>query len=315
MAVITIDLGGTTIKLGIVNEGIVVAQATIKSGADGTIEQNLQQASVEMRKLLKEKKNPKEKLSGVGISFPGIVDAKQNKVVSNYVKYKGADKFNFDKWAKDEWQLLAVVENDARAALIGEWQYGAGNGCDNIVMLTLGTGVGSAVISEGKLFRGSHFIGGSLAGHICINLHGTDCNCGYFGCVETEASTWVLPAKAFAHKGFSKSALSKISPLQFKDIFEEAGKGDALSKKMLNECLNAWGVCAVNMVHAHDPEIIIIGGGIMQQAAIIIPFIQNMIDKNAWLPAGTIMVVPAKQSEFAALLGMEYLIKNKHGIK
>lgn len=315
MAAIAIDLGGTTIKLGIVDKGIVIASATMPSAAEGTIEQNMQQSSVEISKLLQQKNIAQQELNGIGISFPGIVDTKQNRVVSDYVKYKGANKFDFDAWAYKKWQLVAAMENDARAALVGEWQYGAGKGCDNIVMLTLGTGVGSAVIAEGRLLRGSHFIGGSLAGHISINLNGAACSCGYFGCVETEASTWVLPAKASAHNGFGKSTLSKIPSLQFKNLFTEADKGDMLAKQLLKECLAAWGVCAVNTVHAHDPEMVIIGGGIMKQATVIIPFIQQMIDQYAWLPKGTIKVVAAQQTEFAALLGMEYLIKSKHGNK
>ncbi len=189
MSSIAIDLGGTTIKLGIVSNGIVVAQTKLQAATDRTIEENLQRSCIVIRELLEKKNLLQKELAGIGISFPGIVDASHNRVVSDYVKYKGANQFDFDKWVSDEWQLPVVVENDARAALTGEWQYGAGKGCDNIVMLTLGTGVGSAVLSEGKLFRGSHFIGGSLAGHISINLHGVACTCGYFGCVETEAST------------------------------------------------------------------------------------------------------------------------------
>jgi glucokinase len=313
MTSITIDLGGTTIKLGIVSKGIVVTHTKLKAENDGTIQENLQRACVAIHELLKDLSS--KEFSGIGISFPGIVDANRNRVISDYVKYRGANQFDFDKWASDQWQLPASVENDARAALIGEWQYGAGKGCDNIVMLTLGTGVGSAVIVEGKLFRGSHLLGGSLAGHTSINLRGTSCTCGYFGCVETEASTWVLPSKVASHAGFKESSLSRISDLQFNTLFEEANKGDELAKQVVKDCLTAWGVCAVNLVHAHDPEIIIISGGIMKQAGIIVPFIQNMVDQYAWLPPGTIKIKSAQQVEFASLLGMDYLITKKMALK
>lgn len=315
MPSVTIDLGGTTIKLGIVSNGLVIAQAKLQGEADGTLEKSLQRSGLALKELLQQQKIHKNELSGIGISFPGIVDAKHNRVKSDYVKYKDASKFDFNKWASDEWQLPIAVENDARAALAGEWQHGAGKECDNIVMLTLGTGIGSAVISEGKLLRGSHFIGGSLAGHICINLHGANCTCGYFGCLETEASTWALPAKATHDVEFGESTLSKIPVIQFYNVFEEAGKGDGLAQRLIKECLFAWGVCAVNMVHAHDPEVIIIGGSIMKQAAIIIPFIQNMVDKYAWLPPGTIQIKAASQVEFASLLGMDYLLTNKSSDK
>lgn len=315
MPSIAIDLGGTTIKLGVIGNGRIIAQTKLPGEADGTVEKSLQRSGIAIRELLQQQKIIKNELTGIGISFPGIVDAKHNRVKSDFIKYRDASQFDFDKWSRDEWQLPIAVENDARAALAGEWQHGAGKGCDNIVMLTLGTGIGSAVVSEGKLFRGSHFIGGSLAGHICINLHGAICSCGYFGCLETEASTWILPAKAALHEGFGESSLSKISAIQFHNIFEEADKGDGLAQQLIKECLSAWGVCAVNTVHAHDPEMIIIGGSIMKQAAIIIPFIQNMVDKYAWLPQGTIQVKAASQVEFASLLGMDYMLTNKLGNK
>jgi glucokinase len=92
-------------------------------------------------------------------------------------------------------------------------------------------------------------------------------------------------------------------------------EGDELAQQLVKECLTAWGVCVVNMVHAHDPEMIIIGGGVMKQAATIIPFIQTMVDQYSWLPEGTIKIKSAEQVEFASLLGMEYLITNKSGIK
>jgi len=314
MKVVAIDLGGTTIKLGIVSDGIVTAQTKLEAENARTIEENLQRTCIAVHELLREKNMSSNELSGIGISFPGIVDAKRNRVIS-HVKYKGASQFDFNKWANDEWQLSVAVENDARAALLGEWQYGAGKGCDNIVMLTLGTGVGSAVILQGNLLRGSHFLAGSLAGHTSINLHGAPCSCGYFGCVETEASTWVLPAKVAGHEDFKQSSLSKIPGLQFDKLFEEADKDDELAKQIVKECLTAWGVCAVNMVHAHDPEMIIIAGSIMKQAAIIIPFIQNMVDQYAWLPAGTVKITSAEQVEFASLLGMQYLITNKSPVK
>ena len=310
MAAIAIDLGGTTIKLGIVDKGKIVADARLKAENEGTIEQNLRNACASLRELVRQKTVSQNDLAGIGISFPGIVDTDRNKVISDYVKYSGANRFDFDEWASDEWQLRVKVENDARAALTGEWQYGAGKGQQNIVMLTLGTGVGSAVISEGKLLRGSHFVAGSLAGHSSINLHGSSCTCGYFGCVETEASTWALPSKVRNHPGFKQSSLSKISELQFTSLFEEADKGDTLAKEVVNDCLTAWGVCAVNVVHAHDPDMVIISGGIMRQASVIIPFIQNMVDTYSWLPAGTVKVKSAEHIEYAGLLGMEYLITN-----
>ncbi|MEO6453423.1 MAG: ROK family protein [Ginsengibacter sp.] len=307
MAVIAIDMGGTRIKFGIIGDGgNIISLSTLEATPNESIEKNLSSISQNITTLLSEKNISRSQLKAIGISVPGIVND-NNRVVSRYVKYTDANDFDFNVWAKNEWGLPIAVENDARAALIGEWKYGAGKGYNDIAQLTLGTGVGSAVLSEGRLYKGRHFLAGSLTGHISINYDGDPCNCGFFGCLETEASTWALPGIAARHVLFNKSSLSKIEKPEFIHLFEEADKGDELANILLQRCLKAWGTCVVNIVHSHDPELIIIGGGIMKQQSKILPFLQQMTDEYAWLPAGTIKIVAAQQIVYAGLLGMEYL--------
>jgi glucokinase len=307
MAVIAVDMGGTRIKFGIIEEGgNIISISKLEAAPNESIEKNLNQISNCIAALLSQKNIPREQLKAIGISVPSIVDD-NNRVLSRYVKYTDANEFDFNSWAKKEWGLPVAVENDARAALIGEWKYGAGKGYNDIALLTLGTGVGSAVLSEGKLYKGKHFLAGSMSGHISINYNGDPCNCGFFGCLETEASTWALPGIAARHPLFNKSSLSKIEKPEFIHLFEEADKGDELAGILLKQCLKAWGTCVVNIIHSHDPELIIVGGGIMKQQSQILPILQQMADEYAWLPAGTIKIVTAQQVVYAGLLGMEYL--------
>jgi glucokinase len=307
MSVLAIDFGGTSIKFGVIDVGgkIMAFSNLVASPAD-TIEKNLATINQLLSSLLSKNNINREQISAIGIAVPSIV-GKNNRVLSRYVKYTDASDFDFNSWAKNEWGVPIIVENDARAALVGEWQYGAGKGYSDIALLTLGTGVGSAVISEGKLVKGKHYLGGSLTGHISINIHGSDCNCGFFGCLETEASTWALPGIASKHPLYKGSSLSTVKNLAFIHLFEEAAKGDELANLLILQCLKAWGVCAVNIVHAHDPEIIIISGGIMKKHEQILPFLQKMVDDYAWLPPGTIIIKAAQQIEYAGLLGMEFL--------
>ena len=307
MAVFAIDFGGTSIKFGVIDEGgkIMAFSNLVASPAD-TIEKNLTTINQLLSSLLLKNNINRDQISAIGIAVPSIV-GKNNRVLSRYVKYTDASDFDFNTWANNEWGVPIIVENDARAALVGEWKYGAGKGYSDIALLTLGTGVGSAVISEGKLFKGKHYLGGSLTGHISINIHGSECNCGFFGCLETEASTWALPGIAAKHPLFKNSSLSAVENLAFLHLFEEAAKGDELANLLINHCLKAWGVCAVNIVHAHDPEIIIISGGVMKRQEQILPFLQKMVDDYAWLPPGTIIIKAAQQFEYAGLLGMEFL--------
>jgi glucokinase len=166
------------------------------------------------------------------------------------------------------------------------------------------------VLVDGKLFKGRHLLAGSMAGHISINVNGDPCNCGFFGCLESEASTWALPSIIEKQLHLTESSLSKIVSPQYSHLFEEAQKGDALATSLLEHSLRAWGTAVVNLVHAYDPEMIIIGGGIMRQEQKILPYIQRMVDRYAWLPAGTTRLAAAIQVDYAGLLGMEYLTHN-----
>ncbi len=310
MPVIAIDFGGTNIKLGIIKQGgEIIITSKLKAVADKGIQYSLDSVSENVLELLNKNNISKESLSGIGIMMPSIVDTTNNKVLSKYVKYADAHEFDFNDWANQTWNLPVVISNDAKAALIGEWQYGAGKNCDDLVMITLGTGVGTAVLSEGKLFKGNHHLGGNLGGHISIKMYGNACNCGFFGCVETEASTWALPG-LIKQKYFEGSSLSQIEKPEFVHLFEEADKGDVLAQDLVKHCLKAWAVCAVNLVHAYDPARIIISGGIMKRQEEILPYIQNMVDTHAWLSPGSVKIVAAQQVEYAGLLGMEYLVNS-----
>lgn len=309
MVTIAADLGGTRIKLGIIKDSEILATAKLESRASESIEDNLSSISLAAKTLLLQLDISLGELKGIGLSFPGIVDSMHSRVLSQYEKYKNAYGFDFKAWALQEWGLPIAMENDARAALLGEWIKGAGKGLENIVLLTLGTGVGSAVLLEGRLLKGAHFLAGNLGGHMSVNLNGGPCNCGFFGCLETEASTWSLPDKARNHTGFGESSLSQVECIDYSTLFQEAENGDMLSLHLVESSLKAWGVGVVNMVHAYDPERIIIGGGIMQRKAVILPYLQDMIDQYAWAPAaGSVKIVSAAQVEYAGLLGMDYLV-------
>ena len=308
MITVAVDLGGTRVKLGFIEKGKLLFTSKLEARPNRTIEESLEDVSLHVEQLLREHSLSQNDLGGIGISFPGIVNSRANRVVSKYVKYTNAHQFDFNAWAAARWSLPVSVENDAHAALLGEWIYGAGKGYNSIVLLTLGTGVGSAVMLEGQLLKGKNYLAGNLAGHLSINSDGHDCNCGFFGCLETEASTWVLPQKARRDPMYKESSLAGLEQLEFAHLFEHADQGDPLAEKLLEDCLKNWGVCAVNMVHAYDPEVIIVGGGIMKRSASIIPYLQNMVDKYAWLDPGTTKIVGAQQIEYAGLLGMDYLV-------
>lgn len=302
---IGIDMGGTRIKVGLVSEGMMIASMTVPASAHETLEARLESLATEIDNLLRQ--HDAQPL-GVGIAFPGIVDPENLKILSKYVKYPDAQGFDLSRWSHRHWGVPAALENDARAALLGEWQFGAGRGCDDLVLITLGTGVGSAVLLNGKILRGRHFIAGNLGGHLSINLHGCECNCGNTGCVESEASTWALQSLLDRSPLRNVSILKDNKEVSFNAVFAAAKDGDALALEIKESCLKAWSLAIINLILSYDPQRVIIGGGIMNSGDQVIGYVRKMMTKNTWLTNNEVELVAAEQIEFAAIFGMHYML-------
>ncbi|HXY39690.1 MAG TPA: ROK family protein, partial [Vicinamibacteria bacterium] len=171
------------------------------------------------------------------------------------------------------------------------------------VMMTLGTGVGGAAMVGGRLLRGRHFQAGVLGGHLLADVLGRRCTCGARGCVEAEASTWALPQLAREQPGFERSRLAAAEQLDFEALFACAEAGDAVALALRERCLRVWGAGAVSMIHAWDPELLVVGGGVMAAAGTVLPAIEAYVHAHAWTPWGKVNVRQASLGSDAALLG------------
>jgi glucokinase len=303
---IGVDMGGTKIKIGLVSGGKLVASTHMEALAHETLAERLTEIGNAVDMLLQKHG---AKPSGIGIAFPGIVDSDRMKILSRYVKYPDAQEVNLSGWAMERWGIPLVLENDARAALVGEWQYGAGKDCDNLVLITLGTGVGSAVLLNGKLLKGKHYLAGNLGGHMSINLHGDTCNCGATGCLETEGSSWALERQVKTSPDYLTSALFLDKEMNFGTLFTRARQGDKLAIVLRDNGLKAWSAGIINLILAYDPERVVIGGGIMKSKDIIIPYVSQMIKKHPWLSGSAVELVAAEQVDYAGIVGMYHLIR------
>lgn len=293
---IGVDMGGTRIKIGLVRQGKLLADATIPASSHVNLSDRLAEIAEKLDQLLAE--NNAVPL-GIGIAFPGIVDHVRCKVLSKYVKYPDAQEVDFIKWAKQRWNIPVALENDAKAALIGEWQYGNGKGCKDLVLVTLGTGVGSGVMIDGKLLSGRNFVAGNLGGHMTINVNGKECNCGNIGCLESESSTWNL---------------QKERNIDFKTLFQLADQGDQQAVEVRDNCLKAWSLGIISLIHAFDPERIVVGGGIMMSGDIVLAKIREMIVKHSWVKNNPPEVIAAAHPDFAGILGMYYMVTTRNKV-
>jgi glucokinase len=223
---IAIDLGGTIIKVGLLKEGHLVDHLDINAHASFGLKSELPELETAVDHILLSNELQKEDLLGIGFCFAGLVDSKNNRILSTNQKYDDGPAIDLAGWARHIWNCPLIAENDARMALLGEWQYGAGKGISDLVMITLGTGIGSAVLINGQLLRGQHFQAGNMAGHFVINHHGTLCTCGGIGCVESEASTWRLPSLLREHPGYGGSTMRDEEVPDFKALFYHTEKID-----------------------------------------------------------------------------------------
>jgi glucokinase len=246
-------------------------------------------------------------VKGIGMAFPTTVDSDRMRLLYKYVKYPDANDLDLAGWAMEKWGVPLFLENDARAALVGEWKYGAGTGTDHLVMITIGTGVGSAVLMDGRLLKGSRYMAGNLGGHQNIRYDGGPCNCGNIGCLESEASSWALPHRLEIEQGYADSPYALSAQADFETLFRLADEGEPFSTKVRNKYLEAWAAGIVNFIYGYDPERVVIGGGVMRRADIILPFIQKSIDRLAWMPEKSVEAVAARQPDWAGVLGMSYL--------
>ena len=277
-----IDLGGTNTKYGLVESGKIIVANSIPAEPQGGLEKHLNKVVELIDELCKGFGKQISDCHGIGLLSTGLVNNKDMLVLSTNEKYNDAKGFDFKNWALKKTGLKLRMENDAKGALLGEYHYGAGRGSDNVMMITFGTGIGTAVISEGKLLTGSNFSGGNLGGHILVRSGGRKCTCGARGCLEAEASGWALPIIAKEHLLFSTSSLKNEAVIGFKEMLEHAEQGDECAIDLRRHCFQIWGEALVSYIHLFDPSRIILGGGLMNSANLALPRLERTIKEMTW---------------------------------
>ena len=303
MKTLAIDLGGTHATCAIVEDRSILASEVVATDGTAGLRPSLPEIVRAFHRLLKHTGVNTADCLGLAFSFCALVDSRTSKILSTNQKYDDAQGFDFTEWAKSEFGLLLRLENDARMALLGERYAGAGRGFDDIVMTTLGTGIGGAAMIGGKLLRGKHAQAGCLGGHIPVRFGGRQCTCGAIGCAEAEASGWSLPLIAAEWPGFAESRLAQEKTVNFEALFRLAAANDPVAVALRDRCLQVWATATVGLIHAYDPEIIIFGGGVMKSADVILPYIQSYVEKHAWTPWGKVKVLAAEVGNNAGILG------------
>ncbi|WP_433674552.1 ROK family protein [Microbacterium gorillae] len=284
-----IDFGGTEIKLAVTVDHRVVASraAAVRSGAE-----DLTTAATEARALLA---RTGARPDAVGIAVPGVVDPATGRMVHANAKYDHLRDFDLSAWSRHEFGVGAAVENDARAALIGETTTGSAAADRDVVLVTLGTGIGTAAMIDGIALRGQSGHAGILGGHVTVDLNGPVCPCGNIGCAEACASAWVL---------------RESTDLSMRDLFTTA-PDDIDRDRIRNRFLHVWGATVVTLVHVYDPAVVVLSGGVLRAGDAVREPLEAYVRSHAWPSIRTPRFVVPSEPELSVVRGLSVLARSR----
>ncbi len=312
---IGIDVGGTNVKIALVDDsGKIIYSNSVPTRAEMGYEYTVNNIKQAIYDLMKETKLTAKDIEGIGFGFPGQVDYKSG-IVRLAPNIPGWVEVPIAKMIEDEFHIPTRVDNDVRCAALGELKYGAGKGCENLICITVGTGIGSGLIVNGKLVRGASNAAGEI-GHIKLQIHdGPICGCGDTGCMEAFASGPAIVAMAEEYILGGKSTKYRemanggdITPF----IVAEAAKaGDPVAKRIFARIGEYIGIGMASVVNLLNPEKIIIGGGVADAGDILLEPLKETLKKRAMKIAGeTVEVVPAQLGNTAGVIGASLLIES-----
>ena len=265
-----VDLGGTTVKIAYFDEnGTLISKWEIPTDSTDCGKNILPDIARSLQNYVSEHNIPTDCLLGIGIGVPGPVS---DDGVVNGCSNLGWGVFNIAEELTRLTGFPVKAGNDANVAALGEFWKGGGMGCNNVVFVTLGTGVGGGIVIEGNLLHGAHGSGAEL-GHMVLNRNETvPCNCGKYGCVEQYCSATgiVRMAKNYLSANTVSSSLNAVENLTCKDIFDAAKAGDEAAAAILEQVYALLGEFLGNVCSVVNPEMVVIGGGVSKAGQVLI---------------------------------------------
>ncbi len=278
-----VDVGGTTCKIGFFEtSGRLLDKWEIRTNTENHGESILSDVAKAVDNKLAQESISKDEVQGIGVGVPGPVNSEG--VVERCVNL-GWGTVDVEDELGNLTGLMVRAGNDANVAALGEMWQGGAKGCKDVVMVTLGTGVGGGIIVNGKVVAGFNGAGGEI-GHITVNHDEIEaCNCGQYGCLEqyTSATGIVRVAKRKLAKSTEETSLRKFEPLTAKDVFDEAKAGDEIALGLVDEVCGILGATLSNIACVVNPEVIVIGGGVSKAGDILIENIQKHYIETAFL--------------------------------
>jgi len=320
--VIGIDLGGTQIRVAILRGVQILSRAATLTGQNPTPDRVLERIYTILQQVLDTAGVTLAEIAGIGVAAPGPLDNRTGTIYSppNLPAWKSVALRDI---LQEKYQKPVFVENDANAAALGEYMFGAGQGCRDMVYMTVSTGIGGGIIVDGKIMEGASGGAGEL-GHITIDWKGERCTCGNIGCLEALASgtaiarlanTAIANGQGAELLDFARTMLEHTSTIPDKGalpkfdfntqpldaeatqilanndttalslsahtVARAAEAGIPLARAIITQAAEALGVGLVNILHIFNPEVIILGGGVMQMGTMLMdPALRIMYERT-----------------------------------
>ena len=307
--VLAIDLGGTKIYTALVSgTGQVIAREqhpTLADEGPGAVIERIVSA---VDYLLSLRKIDSSQLDSISIAAAGAIDSHQG-IITLSPNLLGWRTISLRDIVQDKCRVNTYLVNDANAAALGEHQCGVGRGVDNLIYLTVSTGIGGGIIINGKLYYGPNGSAGEI-GHMTIDVNGTKCACGNTGCLETLASGTAVAEEAIRRiRQGERSSLTgvadgAIDTITAKEVEEEARCGDHLASDVIFKAATYLGIGLVNMVNIFNPGMIIIGGGMSKMGDMLLNPVRRIVKERAFpISAQVVRIVTAQLGEDSGVLG------------
>ena len=331
--VVAVDLGGTQMRTAVLRGAQLLSRVGLLTGEHPTPERVIPRIFQAIQQALTQADIVLEQVAGIGIAAPGPLNSHTG-VVYNPPNLPGWESVPVRELFSQQFHVPIFVENDANAAALGEYMFGAGRGSRDMVYLTISTGIGGGVIADGKLLEGASGTAAEL-GHMSIDWHGERCNCGNIGCLERIASGTgiarrandailhgkgdALLAFALEHQPNDAENAKASTPedvaahtpahVTARTVALAAEAGIPLAQEIIATAAEALGVGLVNILHIFNPEKIILGGGVTQMGALLLdPALQIVEERTMAVPRKAATIVLAELGHDVGLIGAGALI-------